>query len=99
PIGEALGLDLDSDVTRVDVDEAGLGLRATAHFNGSEGAPGAPDPTGAGGRGEVLGPLGATTPTGQAFDVAVGASASGFNQLLGGEVERGLLNVDLTQLH
>jgi len=99
PIGEALGLDLDSDVTRVDVDEAGLGLRATASFNASEVAPGAPDLTGSVAWGEVLGPLGATTPTGQAFDVAVGASASGFNQLLGGEVERGLLNVDITQLN
>jgi hypothetical protein len=98
PIGEALGLDLQSTLTAVDVDPSGLGLRATASFNANEVAPGAPDLPGSVGWGDVLGPLGSTAPGGQPFDVAVGASASGFNQLLAAEIERGLLNVDITEL-
>jgi hypothetical protein len=49
--------------------------------------------------GEVLGTLPTTTLGGLPYDVAVGASASGFNQLLAGETERGLLNVDVTSLN
>jgi len=61
--------------------------------------PEAPDLTGSVGfPGEVLGTLPTTSPGGLPYDVAVGASASGFNQLFAGETERGLLNVDVTQL-
>ena len=49
--------------------------------------------------GEVLGALPQSSPGGLAYDVAVGASATGFNQLLAGETERGLLNVDITSLN
>ena len=98
-IGGALGLRLDSTLQSVDEDPAGLGLRATGAFSATEVAPEAPDLTASlGFPDDGLGPLPTTTPGGLPFDVAVGASASGFNQLLAGETERGLLNVDVTSL-
>ena len=99
-IGDALGLDLDSTLTAADEDPDGIALRATASFTSAGVAPGAPDLTGSVGfPGEVLAALPTTSPGGLPYDVAVGASASGFNQLLAGETERGLLNVDVTQLN
>ena len=98
-IGTALGLQLDSTIQSADEDPAGIGLRATAAFAADSVAVGAPDLTGSVGfPGDGLGVLPSTTPGGAPFDVAVGASATGFNQLLAGETERGLLNVDLTSL-
>jgi hypothetical protein len=98
-IGGALGLRLDSTLQSVDEDPAGLGLRATEAFSAAEVAPEAPNLSGSVGfPGDGLGPLPSTTPGGLPFDVAVGASASGFNQLLAGETERGLLNVDVASL-
>jgi hypothetical protein len=98
-IGEALGLDLDSTITAADEDPNGIALRATAAFTSAGVAPEAPDLTGSVGfPGEVLATLPTATPGGLPYDVAVGASATGFNQLLAGETERGLLNVDVTSL-
>ena len=98
-IGGALGLRLDSTLQSVDEDPAGIGLRATGAFSAAAVAPEAPDLAGSVGfPGDGLGPLPATSPGGRPYDVAVGASASGFNQLLAGETERGLLNVDVTDL-
>jgi hypothetical protein len=98
-IGTALGLQLESTLTAADEDPDGIGILATASFTASGVVPEAPDLTGSVGfPGEVLGSLPTTTPGGLPFDVAVGASASGFNQLLAGETERGLLNVDITSL-
>ena len=98
-IGEALGLQLDSTLQSADEDPAGIGFRATASFTAAEVAPEAPDlPGSVGFPGETLGALPTASPGGLPFDVAVGASASGFNQLLAGETERGLLNVDITSI-
>ncbi|HEY3142955.1 MAG TPA: hypothetical protein VGJ86_17570 [Acidimicrobiales bacterium] len=99
PIGDALGLNLESAITAADVDDVGLGLRATATFSANEVAPGAPDLTGSVGFGDVLDPIGSVTPGGLGYDVAVGASVTGFNQLLGAETERGLLNIDINELN
>jgi hypothetical protein len=98
PIGDALGLTLESTLQTVINDANGLGFQATASFTADAVAPGAPDLTHTVGWGDTLGPIGTTTPGGSGFDVAVGASASAFNQLLAGETEKGLLNVDVTQL-
>jgi hypothetical protein len=98
PIGDALGLTLDSTLQTVNNDANGLGFQATASFTADAVTPGAPDLTHTVGWGDTLGPIGTTTPGGSGFDVAVGASASAFNQLLAGETEKGLLNVDVTQL-
>ncbi|MFO7280243.1 MAG: hypothetical protein C0P77_007545 [Thermoanaerobacterales bacterium] len=99
-IGGALGLDLESTITAADEHTDGIALRATAGFSAASVAPGAPDLTGSVAfPGEVLADLPATTPGGREYDVAVGASASGFNQLLAGETELGLLNVDVTELN
>jgi hypothetical protein len=97
-IGNALGIALDSTIQSADEDTAGIGLRATAAFTSTGVVPGAPDLTGSVGFGDVLGALPSTSPAGRPFDVAVGASATGFNQLLAAETERGLLNVDVTTL-
>jgi len=99
-IGSALGIDLDSHITAADEDPNGIALRASAAFSSLGVAPGAPDLTGSVGfPGEVLGTLPQTSPSGLGYDVAVGASATGFNQLLAAETERGLLNVDVTSLN
>ncbi len=98
PIGESLGLDLDSTLTTADEDANGIGLRATALFSSAGVVPEAPDLPGSVGFGDTLDPIGATSPSGAPFDVAVGSSVTGFNQLLAGETERGLLNVDVTEL-
>jgi hypothetical protein len=98
PIGDSLGLTLDSTLTAADEDPDGVGLRADALFSSAGVAPEAPDLTGSVAMGDVLGPIGSTTPDGRPFDVAVGASVAGFDQLLAGETERGLLNVDVTSL-
>lgn len=98
PIGDALGLTLDSTLQTVNNDASGLGFQATASFTADSVAPGAPDLTHTVGWGDTLGPIGTTTPSGSGFDVGVGASATAFNQLLAGETEKGLLNVDVTQL-
>lgn len=98
PIGEALGLNLASAHQDVTIDPAGIGFRASGAFTSSGPAPEAPELTGSVGWGDGLGPIGATAPSGAGFDVAVGASASSFNQLLAGETERGLLNVDVTEI-
>jgi hypothetical protein len=99
PIGDALGLELASVLQNVTVDTQGMGFRASGSFTSSGPAPGAPDLTGSVGWGDNLGPIGSTSPGGSGFDVAVGASASSFNQLLAGETERGLLNVDVSELN
>lgn len=99
-IGDALGIDLASQLTAADEDPDGIALRATAAFSSLEVVPGAPDLAGSVGYpGDVLGTLPRNTPSGAPYDVAVGASASGFNQLLAAETERGLLNVDVTELN
>jgi hypothetical protein len=98
PIGDALGLELTSSLQSVAVDEQGLGFRATGRFASSGPVAGAPNLTSSVGWGDSLGPIAATSPGGHGYDVAVGASASSFNQLLAGETERGLLNVDVNQL-
>ncbi|HEY8545989.1 MAG TPA: hypothetical protein VIL36_13115 [Acidimicrobiales bacterium] len=98
PIGDALGLTLTSQHQDVSIDPAGIGFRASGSFTSSGPAPEAPDLTGSVGWGDDLGAIGSTTPSGANFDVAVGASATSFNQLLAGETERGLLNVDVTEI-
>ena len=99
-IGTALGIRLDSNITAATEDPNGINLHATAAFSSLGVAPEAPDLTGSVGfPGEILGALPQTTPGGLGFDVGVGASASGFNQLLASETERGLLNVDVTSLN
>jgi hypothetical protein len=100
PIGDALGLELTADISSVGVDPAGIGITADGRFRALEPVPGAPDLTGT-----VTWPddtitgFGELTPSGQAYDVGVGASASSFNQLLAAETEVGLLNIDLTEMN
>jgi hypothetical protein len=98
PIGEALGLHLASVHQNVAIDPQGIGFRASGSFTSSGPVEGAPDVTGSVGWGDNLAAIPSTAPGGTGFDVAVGASASSFNQLLAGETERGLLNVDVTSL-
>lgn len=99
PIGDSLGLSLDSTITAADEDTNGLSLRSTALFSAAGVVPEAPDLTGSVGFGDTLDAIGSTSPSGAPFDVAVGSSVTGFNQLLAGETERGLLNVDITELN
>ncbi len=98
-IGTALGIRLDSTIAAANEDPNGINLRATAAFSSLGVAPESPDLTGSVGfPGDALGALPQASPGGLGYDVAVGASATGFNQLLAAETERGLLNVDVTSL-
>ena len=97
-IGTALGLTLDSTLQSADEDPAGIGLRATAAFTAAGVAPGRRTSPGRSASRRRPRAAAADHAGGLPFDVAVGASATGFNQPLAGETERGLLNVDVTSI-
>ena len=99
-IGTALGLRLDSNITAANEDPNGINLHATAAFSALGVAPEAPDLTGSVGfPGEVLGALPAPRRAGSPTTWPSARRHTGFNQLLAGETERGLLNVDVTSLN
>jgi hypothetical protein len=100
PIGDSLGVALTAPIHGVVQDANGVGLTADATFAASAVAAGAPQQNGSLGFGNpVVADPGATTPGGQAYDVAVGASITSFDQLLAGETERGLLNLNIDTLN
>ena len=77
-----------------------MGLTADATFASSTLAAGAPQQNGSVGFGaSAVASPGATTPGGQGYDVAVGASITSFDQLLAAETERGLLNLKIDTLN
>jgi len=96
PIGESLGVNLTSHIDSVVVDNTGVNLRANSAFVADSVAPGAPNLGGLLSYGDSLPPLPGTTPGGQPYAVAVGVSASGFNQLIASQTEKGLLNSTIT---
>ncbi len=100
PVGDSLGVTLDAPIGTVTQDANGVALSANSTFSAAGLAPGAPPQAGslAFGTAAVADP-GSTTPDGQGYDVAVGASITAFNQLLAAETERGLLNMTVTSLN
>lgn len=100
PIGESMGVNLAAPIHGVTQDSGGVALRADSTFSALGLAPGAPAQAGSLGFGApgIANP-GSTTPDGQPYDVAVGASITAFNQLLAAETERGLLNLTVTEMN
>lgn len=106
PVGDAVKSTLDAPFTQINTDASGIDFRSNARFTTNIGteanqcvpAPGAPTlpatydvpgdyPT-----------LGATSPDGQNYGLALTVSASAFNQLLGSMTECGSLNSSITEL-
>jgi hypothetical protein len=105
-VGSGLGLQLDAPLFQVAEDATGVTLGAHASFTTSIGnqpgqcmpPPGAPNLTASYAPPSTFPTFGATTPSALPYDVAVAISTAGFNQLLRGQTECGLLRSTLTTI-
>jgi cysteine-rich repeat protein len=107
PVGEGLGLMFESPLFQVAEDASGITLGSDSRFTVSIGTgpgqclppPGAPDLTRSYSKTEAFPTFGATTPVGHVpYGLGIAISSSGFNQLLKGQVECGILRTSLTQI-
>jgi hypothetical protein len=107
PLGESLGVVLDTPLFSVTEDVDGITLGSdtamTADFGTGPGQcdppPGSPDFAASYHVSESFPSLGATTPGGGLpFGLGICISTSAFNQLMKADVECGLLQIDLTEL-
>jgi hypothetical protein len=106
-VGSGLGLQLDAPLFTVAEDAAGVTLGADSRFTMSVGngpgqcipPPGAPNLSASYAPPSAFPTFGPTTPVGaQPYDVGVAISTAGFNQLLRGQTECGLLRSTLTTI-
>jgi hypothetical protein len=98
PIGQAIGVDLETPLFDVYEDADGITLDSDARITASLPAPGAPDLPASYHVNEAFPPFGTTTPvSGTPYDMAISISSSAFNQLLKSEVESGLLLASITE--
>jgi len=99
PIGQAIGVNLETPLFSVDEDVQGITLDSDARITASLPDPNAVDLLASYHVPEVFPSFGATTPVGGLpYGMAIGISTSGFNQLLKAEVESGLLLASITEL-
>ncbi len=107
PIGQSLGVSLDTPIFDIPIDDAGMTIGSDATIVANVGAgPGqcnapaeAPDLAASWHVGEPFPPFGSTTPVGaQPYDLGLCISTSAFNQLLKAETECGLLVTDIREL-
>jgi cysteine-rich repeat protein len=107
PIGAGLGLQLDSPLFTVAEDNNGITLGSNAKFTVSVGGgpgqcippPGAPDFTRSYHKAEAFPVFGPNTPEGNdPYGLGICISTSGFNQLLRGQTECGLMRSSLTTI-
>ena len=107
PIGESLGVNLEAPLFTVDEDVDGITLgsdgRVTANFGTGPGQcdppAGTPDLPGSFSIFEPFPTFGPTTPGGGLpYGMGICISTAAFNQLLKGEIECGLLRLDLTEI-
>jgi cysteine-rich repeat protein len=96
PVSEALGAKLESPLHSIDEDESGITFNTDSRVTATPVA-GAPNFTASYHVNETFPTLGATTPNGTRYDLALIISTSAFNQLLKAEAELGMLNMQLTQ--
>jgi hypothetical protein len=103
-VGAGLGLNLDAPLFAVNEDVNGITFGADASFTVSVGTgagqcvppPGAPDLTASYSPSEVFPAFGATTPVGGVpYGLGIAMSTAGFNQLLRGQTECGLMRTSL----
>ncbi|MEW6270379.1 MAG: DUF4215 domain-containing protein [Thermodesulfobacteriota bacterium] len=107
PIGEGLGVMLETPLFAVNEDNVGITLgsnsRTTSQIGGGPGQcippAGAPNLTASLAFNEVFPSFGQNAPvSGQPYDVSIAISAEGFNQLLKAQTECGLLVTSINQL-
>lgn len=106
-VGSGLGLQLDAPLFAVDEDATGITLGADSRFGVSVGTdpgqcvppPGAPNLTASYAPPVPFPTFGPTAPvSGAPYGVGIGISPAGFNQLLRGQTECGLLRTSLTEI-
>jgi cysteine-rich repeat protein len=107
PVGQGLGVQLETPLFEVAEDNTGITFGSDSKFTTSVGngpgqcqpPVGAPNLTASLAFNEVFPSFGNTTPTlNQPYDLAIAISAEGFNQLLRSQVECGLLVTSITSL-
>lgn len=107
PVGAGLGLMLDSPLFAVTEDNTGITLGSNARFQVSVGSgpgqcippPGTPNLTASLARAATFPTYGANAPvSGQPYGLAIGISSAGFNQLLRGQTECGLMRSSMTTI-
>lgn len=107
PVGEGLGLMFESPLFAVTEDNAGITLGSNSRFQMSFGngpgqcipPPGAPNLTASYSKNEAFPAFSGTAPvSGAPYGLGIAISSSGFNQLLRGQTECGLMRSSLTTL-
>ena len=106
PVGQALNAELDAPFFQVQETAGGITLGSDARFltnfgtDPGECSPpeGAPDLTASYHVAQPFPTFGSTTPGGVPYEIAMGISSSGFNQLLRSMIECGLLVASITEL-
>lgn len=106
PVGAALSAELDAPFFQVLETPGGITLGSDSRFITNFGTgPGqcnppanAPDLTASYHVDQAFPSFGATTPGGTPYDIAIGISSSGFNQLLRSQIECGLLVASISEL-
>lgn len=106
PVGEGLGLQLESPLFGIFIDNAGITLGSNSRFTVSVGTGpgqcvppvGAPDFTHSYSPPSTFPPFGPNSPaTNKPYGLAICISSSGFNQLLRGQTECGLMRTSITE--
>jgi len=106
PVGEALNSDLDAPFFQVVESNDGITLGSNARFVADIGTgpgqcdppEGAPDLTASYHVAQPFPSFGPNTPQGTPYDIGLGISSSGFNQLLKSQIECGLLVAEITEI-
>lgn len=106
PVGEALNSELDAPLFQVAETNAGITLGSNARFVANIGTgvgqctppAAAPDLAASYHVAQPFPSFGANTPQGVPYDIGLGISSSGFNQLLKSQIECGLLVAEITEL-
>jgi len=106
-VGQGVGLSFDAPLFKIEEDHAGLTLGAHSRFQVSIGTglgqcnppPGAPDLSASYSKYEPFPALGANTPQGgRPYGLGIAISTAGFNQLLKGQTECGLMRSSLSTI-
>jgi len=106
PVGQALNSELDAPLFQVQETSNGITLGSDARFVTNIGTgpgectppEGAPDLSASYHVSHPFPSFGANTPTGTPYDIGLGISSSGFNQLLRSMIECGLLVASITEI-
>jgi cysteine-rich repeat protein len=98
PIGDGLGVVLDTPMTAALEDPVGITFKINASATASTPLPEAPNLTASYDVTETFPTFGANTPHGVPYGLGITLSTSAFNQLLRAQIESGLLRSELTQI-